>query len=730
MSSVVNITGASFPSSGTVTAANSGLDRVSADGGSLAGFTYVTVTGDDIPPDAVVNGSGAYVIMRANQPTYPYTARFNISSEAADAAALTTGGIWYSCWIRASLLGALVTADHRDIFSVQNVSLTGGSRLRLDATLILDTELVTTDVNSDPGAETGLGWVIQNNATRPAGSTTAGLPQTFVNPTSTTFAQPVCRFGEWFKLTLYFQYHATEGRMSVYINDTLVLEAGKFDSTGTGDTIPSNWYDHDIELPYHEKIRWEVAGPFTMDNATGGGPTILPRHDLVPANSSITKSLFHNNWLGDPGDINGTHWAYTKPAGSPTIALTQYATGGIRPYTYRVVATSAANSDAVKVKSRDDIGTLPYRDKDGWATVAFQDIMRPTETTLNMSLRNADDDADLATFSIDTSGNLSVNGTDTGIDLATSIHWHVALHLNQSGGCRVTCYDLTTDTLDGVDWCKSAICDDWTPGEIGPLVFDIVYSASAGSGKVVNFGQVVVCETWEISVFDSLTEGNTDALSPAMAAPNHLTAAFGFQRNTNMVPGAKHARADQWDSIGQGRRAIACLAGRSGGRQKHWLDNALPGLEHTRGARLWFLDGGSVNDTLGFANVTSPATAASEAARQNADTASILAQWVHKQGNEAWITTMATRTALSGWDADMAAFVTARNAGLEALASQYQLGGRITFSDTTAENMTVADSVHPVPLESHDIVIEAIEQTATPGDQAGNPAGIGIGLGL
>jgi hypothetical protein len=245
-------------------------------------------------------------------------------------------------------------------------------------------------------------------------------------------------------------------------------------------------------------------------------------------------------------------------------------------------------------------------------------------------------------------------------------------------------------------------------------VVDIVYSASAGSGKVSQFGTVAICETWEIAGFDSLTEANVNALSPAMAGPNHLTAGFVTHRAVTQIPGGRFGRCVEWAAAGQGRRAIACIIGRSGGKQEHFQDYALPGLVHTRGARLWLIDGGSVNDTGGFANVTDSATAASEAARMNADTEDILAQWVGTQGNEAWIHTMAKRTALTGWDADMAAFVDARNAGLAALAARFQLGGRITFSDTSVIDMDTDDNVHPSVQESYDIAVAAIGALTTP----------------
>ena len=709
MSNVVNITGASLATeSGAVTAANSGLSAVTASSESASGFLYSTVTGVDIPPDLTANGSGNYVIMTADQVNYPYLGTLNISSAAQNGAAFTTGGMLVECWIRCSTLGALASGDHRDDLLIHHVGTSTTARLRLSGLIMR----AASDSATDMGSDDGLAFIAQYNVARPTGSTTMGLPRGTANPTTTNFAHPVMRFGEWFKLGIQHVKHATEGRMSVYLNDTLVLEAGNYDAVAT-DIIASDAASHRIQFPYHANLQWDVAGPIAMYDATGGYPTINPRHDLVPDNSSVTQALFHNDWLDDPGDTPGTFWAYTKPAGSPTIALTEYATGGTRPYTSRAVVTSAANSDAVKIKSRDDIGTLPYRTIDGWATVAFQDILYNSQTAIDIALRNAADDGNLATLGIDVSGNLSVNGTDTLIDLTGAIHYHIALHLNSDGGCRVTVYDLTTDTLT-VAFAWSATCTNWTAGALGPIVVDLVYSASASSGKIVQFGTVSICETWEIAGYDSLSEANVNVLTPVMAGPNHLTAAHAAHRAVTQVPGGRFGRHAEWAAIGQGRRALALVAGRSGGKQKDWHDNALPGMKHTRGARLWVLDGGSVNDTGGFATVGDADEAASEAARMNADTESILAQWVGVQGNEAWLNTMSYRTLFTGWGVDWSAFVDARNAGLLNIARKFQTGNRITFSDTSSIDMDTDDNVHPSTQESYDITIAAIGATATP----------------
>jgi hypothetical protein len=726
MAEIVNLTGAALATeSGVVTAANSGLSVVTASSGSAAGFLYSTVTGDDIPPDLAANGSGNYVIMTADHDNYPYLASFNVSSSAQNSTAMAAGGMLTECWIRCRPVGALESGDHRDDLVIQHVGTSTTARLRLSALIMR----ALSDSASDMGSDDGLAFLAEYNVGRPTGSTTMGLPRGTANPTTTNFAHPVVRFGEWFKLGIKHVKDATLGRMSIYINDTLILEAGNYDAVAT-DIIDYLTISHRIQFNYHSNLRWDVSAPFTMYNGSGGFPTILPRQDLVPSNSSITQFLFHNDWLDDPGDTPGTFWAYTKPAGSPTIALSEYASGGTRPYTSRAVVTSAANNDAVKIKSRDDIGTLPYRTLDGWATVAFQDILFNAETTTNISLRNAADDGDLATLSIDTSGNLSVNGTDTLIDLTVAMHYHIALHLHSGGGCRVTVVDLTTDTLTTA-WAWSASCDDWTPGALGPIVVDIVYSASAGSGKVSQFGTVAVCETWEIAGFDSLTEANVYVLSPVMAGPNHLTAGFVTHRAVTQIPGGRWGRCVEWDAAGYGRRAIACIIGRSGGKQEHFQDYALPGLSETRGARLWVIDGGSVNDTGGFATVTDAATAASEAARMNTDTEAILAQWVGVQGNEAWIHTMAKRTALTGWDSDMAAFVDARNRGLRAAAKKYQSQGRITSSDTSDIDMDTDDNVHPSVQESYDIAVAAIGAITTPQRMTwGIVPGLGGGMGI
>lgn len=733
MAQIVNLTGAALATeSGVVTAANSGLSVVTASSGSACGFLYSTVTGDDVPPDLAPNGSGNYVIMTADHANYPYLATLNVSSSAQNSTAMAAGGMLTECWIRCRTVGALESGDHRDDLVIQHVGTSTTARLRLSALIMR----ALSDSASDMGSDDGLAFLAEYNVARPTGSTTMGLPRGTANPTTTNFAHPVVRFGEWFKLGIKHAKDATLGRMSIYINDTLVLEVGNYDAVAT-DIIDYLTISHRIQFNYHANLRWDVAAPFTMYNGSGGFPAILPRQDLVPDNSSITQYLLHNDWLDDPGDIPGTFWTYTATAGSPTIAIAEYASGGTRPYASRVIVTSAANNDAVRIKSRHSIGTLPYRTLDGWATVAEQDIYSSAETTTTVALRNEADDDDLATFEIDTSGNLSVNGTDTGIDLAVATHYQIALHLHSGGGCRVTIVDLTTDTVSSASpdftWDWSAICEDWTPGDIGPIVVDIVFSASAGSGKVSQFGTVAVCETWEAPTFDSLTEANVNALSPAMAGPNHLTAAFVAHRAVTQIPGGRFGRCAEWAAAGQGRRAIACILGRSGAKQEHFKNYALPGLVHTRGARLWLMDGGSVNDTGGFATVTSPATAASEAARMNADTEAILAQWVGVQGNEVWIHTMAKRTALTGWDADMAAFVDARNAGLLVAAKTYQSQGRITFSDTSSIDMDTDDNVHPSVQESYDIAVAAIgaiEEVPQLPARSHSTLGFGMGLGI
>ncbi len=700
MTQIVNLDGSSMATeSGAVTAANSGLDRVSATGGSLAGWTYNSAsTNADAPADLVANGSGNFITLEAEH-TASKTARFNIASEVQHTSMLGTGGSFESLWVRCSLRSALATADHRNAMAIHNTGAGGGTKVALAALIIKGDEVAT-----DWALDNGLGFVVGLSVARPAGSTTVGLRQTFVNPTTVNSATPIIRFGQWFKLTVHRRSHATEGRLSVYVNDTLVLEMGKFDSI-TANPLADEWYETDIEFPYHAKLKWEVAGPFEAHNMTGGAPSYTPRHDLVPGNSSVTQALPHVDWLDDPGDIEGTFWSYTQQVGTPAIVLTDYASGGNRPYAARAVVTGT-DGDTARIKTRHDVGTLPYRTLDGWATVAFQDILVQATTNVAASFRNAADDGDLATFAIDASGNLSVNGTDTGIDLTANIHYHIALHLHLGGGCRVTVQDLTENSQNTVTWTWSAVCDDWTVGALGPIVYDIVYTTGA-AGVAHQFGTVLVCETWEYAGYDSLVEADTTGLSPLMSTDARLTAGFMYQRNNAMVPGGRWTRYNEWQAIDQGRRGIACL-GRSGAQQKHFLDYALPGMLHTRGARLWIMDGGSVNDSGGFTSITSPATATSFAASMKADTDSILSQWVTNQRNEVWISTMSYRTALTGWDADMESFVDQRNAGLLVSARANQSGARIQFSDTTAIVFDSTDDVHPQNEENLEVAVAMI----------------------
>ena len=452
---------------------------------------------------------------------------------------------------------------------------------------------------------------------------------------------------------------------------------------------------------------------------------VTPRWDLEPsANNSVYKYLFHHPRLTTSAD-HGRHWYYTDSGGASTV-MTAYSSDSF-PMEYRPV-TTFSSSGSLTATSCDSIGALPYRTSDGWCTVVLRDYLHVSGANLTLNIRDTADTTTLVQLQVDSSNNLNVGDplmglNDTGIDLTAS-RWMLVLALHENGGCRVMAVDNSAAGDSQYVW--SGIGSDWNASaSVGPIT--IASSSSTGTTEI---GNVVVCETAEIIYPDSLTHAVATGPTPNMPKANHISRLFHVRPGQGF-PGSFYPMKDEWAAIGQGRRQLVGIIGRTGCSTT--LDGSKPfssckyglirttgqtGIDDIRGVRFWFPDGlVSVNNTTGYATVTSPSTAESEAAADLADAETIL-QAIMDSGNEAWVWDHSYRTALTGWDADTQDYVDRINAGQLALIKANQSGGRIQYSPT-GYAFSTDDNVHPANDESLGKSQAAISSISTPGGSRG-----------
>lgn len=544
-----NITGASWPTSGTATTGSTGFNTVTG--------TWTHVGSADVPLGSVATGylelaSGAVGTFRVDDATAPFT---------------TGEDHWVKFFISPSrdlTKPAPLDSGVVDILTIMDVIDGGGNKLRL--------------------------WTYTRNTPTTVGTPGLNLlPLEFTAGASTyvsldgmggTDSPAVVPYDAWTEIVIHVRVHATDGRFGVYVNGVLVSEVTAFDSTNVQITTADIKSDWSIQLGNIAGLKFRVAGPIQSWNGTD--IPVRPRYDLEPSNSYQTKMFLHH--ATDTVYTQGRMFTY---GGTATMTPTKYTTAAPNPNRRRIVISGTSGQTA-NIMTIDALGVLPYNE-DGWATVFFTDFYLPgTGTTCDFILRNTANTADVVRLTYDGT-DLKQGATVLKAGLTKTSRWKLAVHVNQNGTATFSLMDETSSPLTTQTYFSGPL-DNWTPQDIGTAGFAAVYGNST-----FELGAISVHRWLEVGMLDSLSTGGISGLTPEAQGPAFVSAQFSQVADSDGIPNVWRLRND-WVARGFGRRNLAAQIGRGGLNRADWNTHVASGMTYARGVIVWNIDGGSIND--------------------------------------------------------------------------------------------------------------------------------------
>lgn len=652
MAIIANITGSAWNTSGAASTGTTGLNVLTG--------TWTHVGSTDVPNGS--SSTGYITLAEAAAGT------FRIDSATTPFTGAETDH-WIRFWVYAGLTGTLA-ADTTSGF-IHTVT-SSGTRLR--------TAIYVRNNTQRPG----LNMLVSEFLT---GGTTAHL-----DGLGTSLSPASIPFDQWVEIAIHIREHASDGRYAFYINGVLLGECSAIDTTATGGIasadLASNWT---VAMPAIAGITWRLAPG--IESWSGTDIHLRPRFEL----NSSTSSFQQRHFIHDIDTVYTQGRMLEVEAGNTaTVAATKYATSGNNPRRKRHVISGASTNTAT-ISTIDDVGSLVYNSQ-GWATICLIDSYFNGSPTASFSLRNEADDGDIVLLDID---GLDLNqGVTTLHTFTASKRYAIAIHLNQNGSARWSVYNLS-DPFSTTMLCFSGTLNNWTPQNIGK----VKVSVTLGSASV-EVGAIDVCSWLDLVGIDSLTAGNTNALSPLLQSPNHLTAYLPLAEESMSIPGGMFPYKEEIDSSILDRFTMSIILGRSGGKRSDFTTNVIAGLENARGIRLWTLDGGSINDFGTITNTTERDTVVSGLSTNVEQ----MIDYLVPNGNSVVLTTMVRRESGTTFDALDHQAADLFSDEIRSLASTKQQNDLIFLMDP-ADNIadhsslfTIGDDTHPNAAGSIEIV--------------------------
>jgi len=637
-----NITGASWATSGTATAASTGLN-------TLTGTTLVHVGSTDIPAGSSSTG----YVQGATGTSMAIKIEANGSAFSAGAT-----DYWHRMWIRpqrdANALPATGTS-----YQVWNMQDGSAGRVLLWMVNRVDNN----------GAD-GLNIYESNYNFSP---TLAALNLLGASGSASVIPyNPVGQLGGWVEVVLHVTVGAS-GVREVFLNGVLTSRVTNIDftnatnwPTGNPGVAANSW---SFTLPAVTGIIWQLCAP--IESWSAADISVRPRHS-INTDGDVRHVHMIGRWLND----KGTFWT---SGGTMTATPTTYASGGTNPARFRVVFSGTA-SQTGSLQTIDEIGTLPYNDH-GWCTVMFPQTYMPGGGTCSWSIRNAADDGDL--IKLDFDGTNLMQGATTLAPITAADRFLLMIHLNSDGRAAFSLHDLTAD-ITSRNWWSGAL-DTWTPGAVGPIKQTCV----RGSASVEMDGCVI--GPWiDVVGVDSFSHANVTALTPVMAGATHLASRFS-QGDQFSIPGCSFPQKQN----GMKAHAFHCIAGRSGRSFSNFYTNVVAYMDSTYGIRLVVVDGGSINDIGSITNAATRISVVSTCACQHSSTIKLMLQ----NKNQIWYSSMIRREQ-GTYSATQLDGINQLNAKLKEMCREMQSQGLVRFSDPAASVadhatlFTAGDDVH------------------------------------
>ncbi len=520
MALIKQVSGAAWPTSGTATDATTGLQ-------AIVGTSLVHSVSTDMPPGSksasIFSGAvGTPIDLYLQDPGVIFS---------------TSNVYTYSTWVRHRLPGAEPAAGiERRILDANGNGIQAIFRLYTAAGGLT---AFLSPVSGTGGVQTRLEMLSSNVMIIP--------------------------YNIWAKYTVEIDTTAANGGVRFYINDNLIDEfVGVTSMSGNGSLTECGTLTFGFA-----GVIIDMAGP--IESFSGPSDPIIPLQRAIAATDNTVREYpirFANR-------NRGACWnSYVEDS---MLTLTEYATGGINPQRKRAVLSGAGTAEFTLA---ENIGAPQYNEA-GWLSVVFPMVYAPDGTSINLSIRNAANTANIVNLEVEDF--FTLGATTIGEARTFGHRYAVLIHLHQSGQLHATTVNLTA--AGGTQrvysgWSPSG----WTPQTLGKIIITIeVDSAAELDGAIVS-------RWFDFIGIDSL------ACTPATT----VTPDLNFVNNVSALTQGKfsdHESVDRSTLLDPQRSVAPFVVGRSGSTSATFTSDVIRGMQWSRGIRLVLIDGGSINDT-------------------------------------------------------------------------------------------------------------------------------------
>ena len=622
-----NVTGGSWPSSGTPTNANTGLliDVGTADStiGQAGTFgAWSSSTRRDTQPQQVTSAS--YVELSSTGTCFQTILQASVTNADFDT------GVMMDYWIQFKLQSAYdeatPTPAHNTVEELCEV-LDAGAGGTAD-------NLFFFRVNSRnvKGFAPGL-YLTVGGQTVAASTWNASAAR---NGGGTSIPTGSLKLDEWYQLKFWMKRStatgANDGKVRIWINDVMVAANDAADAYWDA-ASPQRWRFLQGLMGWGgiTGLRVRYAGPIRTRVMTEADIE-APDQTLWKANTDLNYSLRRHWSVRHTG--YGTPWTLSGALASSVPARgTNYSSGGVQPgNSYLAIPLTAGNSVNLDTPSIwDGTSTYDVRGADGLTHIVFQDIMAAASSAINGYVYKSDNTTEIINFQVDTAnGIFGVNGATVYSGLSDNIRWKVIVTIG-GGRCTVTLQDQTSTsfaatTLRSADYAyQNGYLD-------GVAIGKARMTCTGGAIETVHVGAISVYARLDAAMVDSYCSADAGSTPAYQCLGQRIGQNFN-QHDDSTVPGG-------YDPVpyagGLSGIDFGINAALSGAKLSTFYSTVVPQISAIRGV-VWHIFGADVNDIPASGTITSMALAWTAANTIAAQKVSFI-RWAVARGHKVHVT--------------------------------------------------------------------------------------------
>lgn len=448
MATKTNVTGASWPTSGTATAASIGIFYTDISG------THVGYNpGDDRPTGSVSTGYVTYPVG-----TGPVIQVDPTSGTAAPFGTTPANGNRhvFNVWLRARRVDPTLasTSTSAQLFSSFPLgSINPYTRL-----------IVRRDTN-DPARGSSLALFLFDSAGGTGGgSTELGFCRHNSGVAANAQASSNVEFERWF---LYSKEINLGAPGSAY---DLINGQRTSDCTGNTGTTAAQVNAPYLALPALAGVVWDVEAISSYSVASGAfGAGEHPSQTVFKSPNNYTRAFaWPVTYTDATTATEGANWFYST-TGSPLVEVRPYSlVSGVRPGKERVVVGFGAAGTFTMTSARQ-VGTLPY--ENGAAYISFEPVLLRANASGSWRINDTGGSSTLTVAWNTSTGRVSVGGVGKAtIDADKRYSFHVLRTSDgRQAGVLINWTDIAVNGTARTDLIQVFALDTWTPADVGTL---------------------------------------------------------------------------------------------------------------------------------------------------------------------------------------------------------------------------------------------------------------------